>query len=197
MIGLHDLTLYLVRHGECRHNVEGRVAGQSDTPLTARGIAHARANGRVLREVEPDLARFHFIASPTHRTAMTMELAREAAGLPREDYIADRRLMELDTGDNTFRIWAEVEAEMKTDPAYIDRWRYAHPGGESLADLHGRIGKFLPTLTGNAVIVTHSGPIRMIRAHYLDLAPEAVLEYKPPHAGILRLSAGSETCFGE
>jgi broad specificity phosphatase PhoE len=197
MTALHDLTLYLVRHGECRHNVEGRVAGQSDTPLTARGIAHARANGRALREVEPDLARFRFIASPTHRTAATMELAREAAGLSREDYVADHRLMELDTGDNTFRVWAEVEAGMKKDPAYLDRWRYAHPGGESLADLHDRLGKFLPTLTGDAVIVTHSGPMRMIRAHYLAIAPDAVLDYKPPHAGILRLSAGVETYFGE
>ncbi|HEX3673861.1 MAG TPA: histidine phosphatase family protein [Rhizomicrobium sp.] len=197
MTALHDLTLYLVRHGECRHNVEARVAGQSDSPLTARGIEHARANGRALKQIEPDLANFQFISSPTHRTAATMELAREAAGLTRDDYIADRRLMELDTGDNTFRVWAEVEAEMKADPAYIDRWRYAHPGGESLADLHGRIGKFLPALTGNSVIVTHSGPMRMIRAHYLGLAPQAVLDYKPLHAGILRLSAGVETYFGE
>ncbi len=197
MTALHRLTLYLVRHGECRHNVEARVAGQSDSPLTERGRAHACDNGRVLKQVEPDLANFQFIASPTHRTAVTMELVREAAGLTRDDYIADRRLMELDTGENTFRVWAEVEAEMRTDPAYIDRWRYAHPGGESLADLHDRMGKFLPTLTDNAVIVTHSGPMRMIRAHYLGVAPQDVLDYKPPHAGILRLSAGNETYFGE
>jgi probable phosphoglycerate mutase len=197
MSDLHALTLYLVRHGECRHNVEGRVAGTSDTPLTERGLAQARENGRLLKEAEPGLARFGFIASPLHRAAATMELVRQAAGLPRDGYVCDRHLAELDCGDNTLRLWADIEREMKADPAFRDRWHYAHPGGESLADVHARLGHFLARLSHDAVIVTHAGPVRMIRAHYLGLAPDAVLQYKPLHAGIIRLSAGGEAHFGE
>jgi probable phosphoglycerate mutase len=194
---LHRLTLYLVRHGECRHNVEGRVAGRSDTPLTARGREQARDNGRLLGEAEPDLSRFAFFASPLHRAANTMEILREAAGLSRDGYIADHRLAELDCGENTFRVWADIERDMKADPASTDRWHWPHPGGESLADVHARLGHFLARLTKDAVIVSHAGPVRMIRAHYLGLAPGAILDYKPMHAGIVRLSAGGEAHFGE
>jgi len=196
-MGLHDRTLYLVRHGECRHNVEGRVAGRSDTPLTPQGREQARANGALLKQAEPRLADFAFYASPLHRAANTMEILREAAGLTRDDYVADYRLSELHCGTNTFRVWADIERDMKADPSYTDRWHWRHPGGESLADVHARVGRFLATLDRDAVIVSHAGPVRMLRAHYLGLAPEAVLDYKPMHAGIVRLSAGGEAHFGE
>lgn len=197
MTALHRLTLYLVRHGECRHNVDGRVAGRGDTPLTERGREQARMNGILLAEAEPDLSRFRFFSSPLHRAASTMEILREAAKLPRDGYTSDRRLAELDCGENSMRVWADIERDMKADPAYTDRWHWAHPGGESLADVHHRVGRFLGTLSGDAVIVSHAGPVRMLRAHYLGLAPQAILDYKPMHAGIVRLSAGGEAHFGE
>src|ERR1700759_432328 len=101
MTALHRHTLYLVRHGECRHNVEGRVAGRGDTPLTERGREQARMNGILLAEAEPDLLRFRFFSSPLHRAANTMEILREAAKLPRDGYPSDRRLAELDCGENS------------------------------------------------------------------------------------------------
>lgn len=70
------------------------------------------------------------------------------------------------------------------------------PNGESWAHLHDRVGRFLPTLTRSAVIVTHYGPARTIRGHYLGLTPEQTKNYRPPHAGILRLSDGAEAFFG-
>ena len=51
--------------------------------------------------------------------------------------------------------------------------------------------------TLDAVIVTHFGPARMIRAHYLGLSPEAVASWRPPHFGIMRLSQGTEAYFGD
>jgi bisphosphoglycerate-dependent phosphoglycerate mutase len=44
---LNDLTLYVLRHGECEHNVEGRFASHDDSPLTANGREQAR-EGRVV-----------------------------------------------------------------------------------------------------------------------------------------------------
>ena len=35
------LTLYVIRHGECEHNVAGRAAAQNDSPLTTRGREQA------------------------------------------------------------------------------------------------------------------------------------------------------------
>ena len=49
MSKISTLTLYILRHGECEHNVEGRLASQDDSPLTENGREQARANGRLLK----------------------------------------------------------------------------------------------------------------------------------------------------
>jgi broad specificity phosphatase PhoE len=196
MDGLRALTLYVLRHGECEHNVERRIAAQNDSPLTPRGREQARANGRLLKELAGDLSTLDFHASSLHRTCVTMELVREAAGLAPTGYRAERRLMEIDLGDYTWFKWRDLpeteHAGYRNDP-----WRHRYPGGESQADVHARVGQFLGTLTRDTVIVTHAMPTRMIRSHCLGLSPEETVRYEHPHAGILRLSAGVETWFGE
>jgi broad specificity phosphatase PhoE len=185
------VTLYVLRHGECAHNVEGRVAAQNDSPLTERGREQARANGRLLRQVAGDLAALDFVASPLHRTCATMELLREAAGLAPFYYRADRRLMEIDMGADT--------GKFSKDLTHFgaDHWDYVRPGGESMAMVHARVGAFLGEIGGDAVLVTHAGPFRMIRAHMLGLSRAEALDYHPPNAGIMRVSGGTEAYFGE
>ena|ERR1700761_7545209 len=189
-------TLYVVRHGECEHNVAGRAASWDDSPLTEKGREQARNNGALLREIEPELSRFAFFASPIHRTCNTMEIVREGAGLPPTGYRADRRLMEIDFGDHTWMARAEIAALDPKVPGILDdEWNYVRPRGESWAHLHERVGRFLETVTQDCVIVTHYGPARMIRAHYLGLTPEQAQKNKPSHAGVLRLAAGTENLF--
>jgi probable phosphoglycerate mutase len=195
MSDFRDFTLYVIRHGECEHNVAGRVAGQNDSQLTATGRAQARSNGALLAEVAGDLSSFGFFASPQHRAASTMELVREGAGLPAKDYIADRRLMEIDFGDHTWMTMAELDAGGHKRLS-AQSWEYRRPDGESWADVHNRVGRFLNSLLSDTVIVTHGGTARMVRGHYLGLSPEDILRYNAPHTGIMRLSQGIETCFG-
>ena len=196
MESLQALTLYVIRHGECEHNVAGRAASQNDSPLTARGREQARANGRLLKELGAPLERFQFFASPLHRTCMTMELVREAAGLAPTGYLADRRLMEIDFGDHTWMTRAEIDSDAQAR-FLADPWNYRRPNGESQAMLFERTGRFLQTLSRDAVIVTHAWSARMIRSHTLGLPPEVTVRYDAPHAGILRLSQGTEAAFGE
>src|SRR5277367_6188709 len=136
------LTLYVLRHGECEHNVEGRLASTDDSPLTAKGRAQARANGKLLKDLVGDFGAYEFFASSLHRTCMTMELAREAAGLPPTGYRADHRLMEMDCGDQIWLRWSDIPAEdharYRADP-----WHLARPGGESQAQVYARVGNFL------------------------------------------------------
>ena len=63
--------------------------------------------------------------------------------------------------------------------------------------VQARILAFLETLERDSVIVTHAGPIRMIRGALLGLGREETLKYHAPHSGVLRFSAGAETFFGE
>jgi probable phosphoglycerate mutase len=198
MPSFRDLTLFVIRHGECEHNIAKRAASWDDSPLTDLGREQARGNGRRLKDIAGDLSAFDFFASPIHRTCNTMELVRETAGLSPTGYRADRRLMEIDFGDHTWLTLGEIRALDPDLPGLDDHgdWDYVRPNGESWAQLHARVGLFLPTLTRNAVIVTHYGPARTIRGHYLGLTPEETKRYKPPHAGIMRLSGGTETYFG-
>ncbi len=41
--------VYFVRHGETVWNVENKICGATESPLTARGIQQARAIGREIR----------------------------------------------------------------------------------------------------------------------------------------------------
>jgi probable phosphoglycerate mutase len=196
---LQNLTLYVIRHGECEHNVAGRAASWDDSPLTATGREHARANGRLLKDLVGDFAGFDFFASPIHRTCNTMEIMREAAGLPATGYRADRRLMEIDFGDYTWMTREEIAKHPQPPKpgSSWDDWDYAVPNGECWEAVHARVGRFLQTLTRDSIIVTHFGPARTIHAHYLGLAPAEAQKHKPAHAGILRLLAGAGCIFSE
>jgi probable phosphoglycerate mutase len=187
------LTLYVIRHGECEHNAAGWAAGHDDSPLTERGRAQARANGRVLREVAPRLDELDFFASSLHRTCNTMELLRDEIGLPPTGYRADGRLIEGNLGDHARVSTGDFlrHADYLADP-----WNYVRPNGESQAMVYERVGRFLATLTRDSVIVTHALPVIALRAHYLGLSPEQAMGYHMANAGVMRLSQGTEALFG-
>jgi probable phosphoglycerate mutase len=194
MSKFRSFTLYVIRHGECEHNVEDWVASHDDSPLTAKGRAQAREKGRLLKELASPLGGLAFYSSPLHRACVTMELMREEAGLPHIGYAADHRLMEMHTGDHIRRKWSEIPEHHHT-AFRSDPWNAFRPGGESAAMVHARIERFLRTLNHDCVIVTHGMTSRMIRGHFLGLTPEQVLEYELPNSGLLRLASGAETYF--
>lgn len=47
-------TLYMTRHGETEWNLEKRMQGWEDSPLTAKGRQNARDLGHRLREMHLD-----------------------------------------------------------------------------------------------------------------------------------------------
>ena len=195
MSDFRSLTLYVIRHGECEHNVEGWAASHDDSPLTETGRQQARANGRLLREVAGRVDELAYFASSLHRTCSTMEILLSEIGLPSNGYRADRRLMEGNLGEHTRMAGSALAmghpAEYRADP-----WNYVRPNGESQAMVYARIGRFLAELRRDSVIVTHALPTVMLRAHYLGLSPEQAMGYHMGNAGLLRLSMGTEALFG-
>ncbi|MGY2051827.1 histidine phosphatase family protein [Methylobacterium sp. JK268] len=159
-------ALYFVRHGETDWNAEGRLQGQRDTPLNARGLAQAEAAGAILARLLPDPAAPAYLASPMTRTRHTMERLRAVLGLPPEDYATDPRLKEIGFGAWEGRTWRDLR---ETDPrAYAarnaDRWGHRPPGegAESYAMLVGRVRPVLDGLDGPTVMVAHGGVARAI-----------------------------------
>jgi probable phosphoglycerate mutase len=58
--------ILLVRHGETEWNRERRIQGRLDSPLTERGVAQARAMGRLVASL-PDATSARIVASPLGR----------------------------------------------------------------------------------------------------------------------------------
>ncbi len=91
--------LYLLRHGETEFNLEGRLQGQQDSPLTARGRAQARAHGALLKTLIAEPEAWRVVASPLGRTMDTARLACAELGLPEAAIETDPRLKEIAFGD--------------------------------------------------------------------------------------------------
>ncbi len=175
-------TLVFLRHGETDWNVEGRLQGQHDVPINAKGRGQARHNGEVVLREVPEAVTFDFVASPLGRARETMEIARTAMGLDPLAYRVDERLKEL-----TFGEWEGFTYEdiARVHPGWVaqrlaDKWLFQPPGGESYQMLSVRIVGWLKTVAGPTVVVSHGGVGRVLRAHLLDLDPlQSVVEDFP------------------
>ena len=157
---------FFVRHGETDWNRTGRLQGQHDVPLNAKGRDQALATGRTLARLVSrrglEVTGLDFVASPLGRTRATMELLRQAIGLPTLMYRTEVVLREISFGRWEGSTWAEIKL---ADPKGFaerkrDKWIYVPPDGESYADLVQRLSPWLESLRDDAVVVSHGGVAR-------------------------------------
>ncbi len=188
-----DPILYLLRHGETEFNVEGRLQGQQDSPLTARGRAQARAHGVLLRELIAEPETWRVVASPLDRALDTARLACAELGLPEAAIETDARLKEIAYGDWEGLTYAEIEVRNSDDWAARQRdpWRFVVPGGESYEMVAARAGDFLNEARGNTIVVSHGGTGRVLRGLYGRLAPPEIKTLEQPQDAIHRLAQGT------
>ncbi|MFO7921635.1 MAG: histidine phosphatase family protein [Nioella sp.] len=156
--------LWILRHGETEWNRDERLQGRLDSPLTARGVAQARAQGRILAGCLPGTVRV--LCSPAPRALRTAELALAGLGLRVE---TDPRLQEIDLGRWAGRTLPELRAEhpdlgKATDPHL---WKFIAPGGETLDQMAHRVRGVLDGLDGPTVIITHGVTSRLLRCMVL------------------------------
>ena len=170
--------LIFLRHGETDWNAEGRLQGQQDIPLNARGREQAAAAGHAVRhflgpEADTLLARLHFVASPLLRTRDTMQRARIAMALPPEPFALDARLMELTFGLWETHTWAEIKATQPTEARARtrDKWDFTPPEGESYAQLSARVRLWIDDVAGDTLVVAHGGTARVLLHLLGDMSP--------------------------
>ncbi len=184
-------TLYVMRHGETEDNVSQTITAQADSPLTERGREQAHAKGITLRKLGIDLNALAFVASPLHRACVTMELMRTGAGLAALPYSTDPRLMEMSFGDWTKQPEGS-DRYAPGQPSAHEQWDLQPPGGESQAMVFARVGAFLASASQDSVIVCHARVLCMIRGHVLGLAPDQIMRFEPPNAGLVLFVDGRE-----
>ena len=196
-------TLHLLRHGDVSDLGERRARGQLDVALTERG---ERQHDRLVEwfvacEARPE----RIITSDLSRCRLLADQLGVQLGITPEP---DERLREQSMGDWEGRPWDAITREL--GPAINDYWNdyfeSRPPHGESLRDLHARVGEWWASeraaLAGRrAVIVCHVGVIRALCCHFLGIAPDEALRFAPAvasHTRILLAAPGAVLeCFGE
>jgi broad specificity phosphatase PhoE len=185
--------ILLVRHGETEWNLERRVQGRFDSPLTERGIAQAHAIGGLVGGL-PDAVSALIVASPLGRAQRTAEIIRGHLGAGAE-MVIDDRLREISAGAWDGLTFRDIELD---SPGIFDgdgrwEWNFRAPGGETYDTFLGRVGEWLDEWAGARFIVavTHGVVSRVLRGLYGGLPREAALVLPVPQDRVFRLSAGS------
>ncbi|HEV7662856.1 MAG TPA: histidine phosphatase family protein [Chloroflexota bacterium] len=188
------VRILLARHGETAFNVAGRWQGQTDSPLTERGLAQARELGRALAN-EPIAAVYSSDLGRAMNTAREVALPHGLAVEP------EARLREINTGGFTGKDHAEIRA---TYPGMQEAWtsapgRMRLPDGETLAEVQARALDFLvermPAHLGQTVVViAHGGICQTILATAMGLSVEDLwLKERIDNCQISRLEWTIET----
>lgn len=162
-------TLYILRHGETFFNLEGRVQGWCDSPLSERGIAQSRRAGRAL--VARGATFDHAYCSTAERCCDTLEIATaEAYGSPLPyQRMKDLREVSFGSLEGTHN-YAEVREIVRT-PAFA-----AVGGGESGAAAQERFERCLDEIMAhddhhNVLVVTSGGiSMQFFLAHFATSA---------------------------
>ncbi len=184
--------IYLLRHGETVWNVDRRLQGQRDSPLTLTGIAQARANGALLGELIESPAEFTVVASPLARTWQTAAIICETLGLDARSIRFEPRLMEHHFGDWEGLTPAEVELRFPGQWASreANKWNFQVPGGESYALVDRRARAWLGEQNGASrlIVVSHGLAGRVLRGAYGGLPREEIMVLYEPHGSLYRLT---------
>ncbi|EEI26881.1 MULTISPECIES: histidine phosphatase family protein [Corynebacterium] len=150
------MRLILLRHGETEWNLERRVQGHLDSPLTQKGLTGAYASAAVLA----NRGITEIYASDLGRAWSTAQIVGKHVGLPVH---ADVRLRETNLGAWQGKTYGDLpEGERlaeSTDPSW------APDGGESRLQVAERMSDFAQEMSGKKgtiLAVTHGNSSRIL-----------------------------------
>ncbi|MBX9590124.1 MAG: 2,3-bisphosphoglycerate-dependent phosphoglycerate mutase [Hyphomonadaceae bacterium] len=175
-------VLVLVRHGESEWNRLNLFTGWKDPGLTDKGIAEARAAGRLLKAqgYRFDVA----FTSDLVRAQRTLTLILEELGQTGLTTHQDQRLNERDYGELSGL--NKDEARKKWGERQVHLWRrsfdVAPPGGESLKDTAARVlpyyqAEIWPAVKAgrNVLVVAHGNSLRALIMQLEGLSGEQIV----------------------
>uniref|UniRef100_A0A665W3Y5 6-phosphofructo-2-kinase/fructose-2,6-bisphosphatase 2 n=1 Tax=Echeneis naucrates TaxID=173247 RepID=A0A665W3Y5_ECHNA len=160
-IHVQSHSIYLCRHGESHHNVEGQIGG--DAELSERGKWFAAALKEFVEEHH--LSDLKVWTSQLRRTIQTAE----ELGVPYEQW---KILNEIDAGVCEEMTYKTIEEKFPEEFAMRDqdKYHYRYPGGESYQDLVQRLEPVIMELErqGNVLVICHQAVMRCLLAYFLD-----------------------------
>jgi len=153
--------IYIIRHGQTDWNIEHRTQGQTDIALNTNGIKQAELITRKIVNLKID----NIISSDLKRAYMTAQIINKNFN---KNIKTDKRLREFCFGTlegiTRDKITQEIWDDFNKNPKQFN--------AETKKEIFNRIKSFIDDIKSNNInkntlVVTHGGPIRMIK-YYLD-----------------------------
>ena len=170
--------IWFIRHGETVWNVENKICGATDSPLTERGHQQAIDMAEKIKcmGIKADM----ILYSPLSRAKDTASHISEITGIP---MMEEKRLFEQCFGkyESTPRNGAEFHEAKKQ---FLNRYE----GGESMFQLAHRVYSLLDELkekNGNYILVAHNGIARVIQSYFYEMTNEEYASFGIKNCEIL------------
>lgn len=180
----NELIIDLLRHGEPQGDQQ-IFRGRTDDPLSAVGWQQMK---NTIGEHRPWDT---IVCSPAIRCARFAENLAVRLSLPIEQ---DEQLWELDFGKWDGKPFSDIK---RSSPELLSRFwhdpvKTTPPGGEPLLQFQQRILNAWNQLQHNSqgkhcLIITHSGPIRVIIGYILGIPLNSLLTLELPYACLSRI----------
>lgn len=160
-------SVYFVRHGQTVWNVENKICGAIDSPLTELGHQQAVEAGEKIRAM--NLGADMILYSPLSRAADTAKHISEITGIPCQ---VEPRLVEQSFGkwEGTPRDGADFHEAKKQ---FADNFE----NGESMFRVAQRIYNLLDELREDTehtyILVAHNGISRIVKTYFYSMDNEA------------------------
>ncbi|KAM8883619.1 6-phosphofructo-2-kinase/fructose-2,6-bisphosphatase 3 isoform 2-T2 [Synchiropus picturatus] len=186
-IHVQPRTIYLCRHGESTHDLEGRLGG--DAGLSPNGKQFSAALATFVNEQQ--LKNLKVWTSQLRRCIQTTE----HLGVPYEQWKA---LNELDAGVCEDMTYDEVKEKLPEEFALReeDKFYYRYPAGESYQDLVQRVEPVIMELERqeNVLVICHQAVMRCLLAYFLDKSADEMPYLKCPLHTVLKLTPVAYGC---
>ncbi len=171
---------YFVRHGQTVWNVENKICGRYDSPLTELGRQQAAETARKIlaEKIEAD----EILYSPLSRAADTARIISEITGIPCR---VEQRLIEQNSGK-----WESTPRDGAGFAKAKAQFADSYEGGESMLKLAQRIYNLLDDVTGQPektyILVAHNGIARVVQSYFTDMTNEEFAAFGVKNCQVVR-----------
>lgn len=179
-------TIYFVRHGQTEFNLQKRLQGWRDSPLSENGVEQVK---RVAKAVE-QLDAVKGFASPLGRAQQTAGIIRDEISF---DFEALDDLREVSFGDFEGNTLPELDVKFpgEWEKRQNNKWTYCPPGGEANTDAVERGRRAADRFSNEAedgpvLVIAHFAINRIIFSLLAGIEPDEIIQINVPHEVIYR-----------
>ena len=172
---------YFVRHGQSLWNVENKICGATDIPLTEFGRQQALETGKMI--VEQGIKADEILYSPLMRAADTARQISEMTGIPAR--------MEPRLTEQNFGRWEGTARDGADFRKAKAEFACSYEGGESMLRLAQRIYNLLDDIRKESedktyILVAHNGIARVVQSYFYDMTNEEYAAWGVKNCEVIR-----------